>query len=398
MTTTVNTEGPTANERLGLAPTAPRPENETKPAQDRRETNPLLNDQPMKLGLFGTNCSGGLLVSHAETGFEITWEHTKAIAQSADRIGFEAIIPVARWKGFGGSSNFNGNCFETYTWAAGLAEATEQIAIGATSHLPTVHPIVAAKMATTVDRISGGRFALNMVMGWVPPEMEMFGAEQRQHDARYVFGQEWLDYVQRLWSEEGTFEVSGEFFNSRLNEAYPKPHQDPNPVLLNAGNSASGIEFSARNVDVNFASLDTLENIKAYTEKVRAKARDEYQRKIDVMTYGLVVCRDTEKEAKAAFQHVLDEGDYDGAGNVIKIAMSGASQSFEHAQELSERFVAGWGGYPLVGTPEQVVEGMKELNDNGMGGMIMGLIDPLEELPMFNEQILPLMKEAGLRI
>ncbi|MGO2110011.1 MAG: LLM class flavin-dependent oxidoreductase [Pseudoclavibacter sp.] len=387
----------TANERLGLAPTAPRPENETTPVQDRRETNPLLGDQPMKLGLFGTNCSGGLIVSHAPTSYEITWEHTKAIATKADQIGFEAMIPVARWKGFGGSSNFNGNCFETYTWAAGLAEATERIAIGATSHLPTVHPIVAAKMATTVDRISGGRFALNMVMGWVPPEMEMFGGEQRQHDERYEFGQEWLDYVMRLWSEQGTFEVSGDYFNSQLNEAYPKPHQGPNPVLLNAGNSTRGIEFSAKNVDINFASLDTLENVNAYTDKVRTKARDDYQRDIDVMTYGLVVCRETEAEAKAAFQQVLDEGDYDGAGNVIKIALSGASQSFEHARELSERFVAGWGGYPIVGTPEQVVDGLKSLHDNGMGGMIMGLIDPVEELPIFEEQILPLMREAGLR-
>jgi alkanesulfonate monooxygenase SsuD/methylene tetrahydromethanopterin reductase-like flavin-dependent oxidoreductase (luciferase family) len=53
-----------------------------------------------------------------------------------------------------------------------------------------VHPIVAAKAATTIDRISGGRFALNLVMGWVPPEMEMFGGEQREHDQRYAFGQE----------------------------------------------------------------------------------------------------------------------------------------------------------------------------------------------------------------
>ena len=114
-----------ANERLGLAPTDPRPDAETKPAQDRRETNPLLNDQPMKLGLFGINCSGGLIMSHAPSSFEITWEHQKSIARQADELGFEALVPVARWKGFGGSTNFNGNCFETYTWAAGISEATQ---------------------------------------------------------------------------------------------------------------------------------------------------------------------------------------------------------------------------------------------------------------------------------
>jgi alkanesulfonate monooxygenase SsuD/methylene tetrahydromethanopterin reductase-like flavin-dependent oxidoreductase (luciferase family) len=387
----------TANERLGLAATDPRPDRETKPVQDRRETNPLLNDQPMKLGLFGTNCSYGLIMSNAPSSYEVSWEHTTSIARQADQMGLEVLVPVARWKGFGGSTNFNGNCFETYTWAAGLAAVTERIAIGATSHLPTVHPIVAAKAATTIDRISGGRFALNLVMGWVPPEMEMFGGEQRQHDTRYAFGQEWIDYAKRLWSEPGSFDVEGEFFSGRDVEAYPKPHQGPHPVLLNAGNSPAGIEYSARNVDVNFASLDTLENIKAYTAKVRNKARDDFDRDINVMTYGLVVCRDTEQEAKAAFQQVVDEGDWGAAGNVIKIALSGASQSFDHAREMSERFIAGWGGYPLVGTPEQVVQGMKELNEAGMGGMIMGLIDPNEELPRFREQILPLMVDAGIR-
>lgn len=386
-----------ANKRLGLAPTDPRPDSETKPLVDRTQTNPLLGDQKMKLGLFGTNCSYGLIMSHAPTTYEVTWAHTKAIAQRADELGFEALVPVARWKGFGGSTNFNGNCFETYTWAAGLAEATERIAITSTSHLPTIHPIVAAKAATTIDHISGGRFALNLVMGWITPEMEMFGRKQREHDDRYAFGQEWLDFAIKLWTEEGSFDLDGPTFRGFDLEAYPKPHQAPRPVLLNAGNSPAGIDFSARNVDINFASLDTLENIKAYTDKVRAKARDDYQRQIDVMTYGLIVCRDTEKEAKAAFQQVVDEGDWGAAGNVIKIAGSGASQSFDHAVKMQERFIAGWGGYPIVGTPEQVAEELGKLNEAGMGGMIMGLIDYHEELRYFGDHVMPLLKQAGLR-
>jgi FMNH2-dependent dimethyl sulfone monooxygenase len=388
----------TANERLGLAPTDPRPAAETAPLVDRAQTNPLFGDQKMKLGLFGTNCSYGLIMSHAPTTYEATWSHTKEIAQRADALGFDVLVPVARWKGFGGSTNFNGNCFETYAWAAGLAEATERIAIASTSHLPTVHPIVAAKAATTIDHISGGRFALNLVMGWVPPEMEMFGGEQRQHDERYEFGQEWLDFALKLWTEPGSFDMDTKHFQGNDIEAYPKPHQAPRPALLNAGNSPRGIEFSAKNVDINFASLDTLENIKAYTEAVKKKALEEYQRQIKVMTYGLVVCRDTEEEAKAAFQQVVDEGDWGAAGNVIKIAGSGASQSFDHAvKEMQERFIAGWGGYPIVGTPEQVTEELGRLNEAGMEGMIFGLIDYNEELKYFGEKVMPLLKEAGLR-
>ena len=55
-----------------------------------------------------------------------------------------------------------------------------------------------------------------------------------------------------------------------------------------------------------------------------AKARDDFGRQIDVMTYGLVACRETEKETKDAFQEVLYDGDGGVAGNIIKIALSGA--------------------------------------------------------------------------
>jgi len=381
---------------IDFHPTAPRPVEETEPLRDSRETNPMFNDQKMKLGLFGTNCSYGLVMSHAPSTYEVTWAHTKEIAQRADKLGLEALVPIARWKGFGGTTNFNGNCFETYTWAAGLAEATENIAIFATSHLPTVHPIVAAKMATTIDRISGGRFGLNLVMGWVTPELAMFG-EQRQQEDRYAFGQEWIDYVLQLWGEKGTFEHHGTYFDGINLESYPKPVQAPRPVLINAGNSKSGVDFSARNVDINFASLDTLENMKDYTTAIKDKARNDYGRPLSTMTYGLVVARDTEKEAKEVFQQVIDMGDYGAAENVINIALSGSAGSFEHAREFQERFVAGWGGYPLVGTPEQVVEGLGQLNEAGMDGMIMGLVDYNEELKYFGERVLPLMVEAGLR-
>jgi dimethylsulfone monooxygenase len=382
---------------LELNPTAPRPREETEPLVDRRKTNPMFNDQKMKLGLFGTNCSHGLTMTHAPTTYRVTWEHTKEIAQRADELGFEALVPIARWRGFGGTTNFNGNYYETYTWAAGLAEATNNIAIFATSHLPTVHPIVAAKAAATIDHISGGRFGLNLVMGWFSPEMDMFHGAQREHDQRYAFGQQWLDLVQKLWSEPGSFDFEGDFFSGENLEAYPKPHQAPRPVLINAGNSPSGVEFSARNVDINFASLDTLENMAQYTKNIRHKAREEYGRDISTMTYGLVVARDTETEAKQAFQSVIDNGDWEAAGNVMKVAGM-ESQSFnEQIKAFQERFIAGWAGYPVVGSPEQVVEELGRLNEAGMDGMIMGFLDYNEEMKYFGERILPLMKEAGLR-
>ncbi|SFO52105.1 Flavin-dependent oxidoreductase, luciferase family (includes alkanesulfonate monooxygenase SsuD and methylene tetrahydromethanopterin reductase) [Pseudonocardia ammonioxydans] len=383
---------------LGLVPATPRAPHENTPLADGRTTNAMFAEQPLKLGLFGTNCSYGLTMSEAATGYELTWPHTLEIAQKADRIGFEALVPVARWRGFGSTTNYNGTCFETYTWAAGLSQATERITVFATSHVPTVHPIVAAKMATTIDHISGGRFGLNIVMGWFSPEMEMFDGTQREHDERYAYGQEWMDFVGRLWSEPGSFDVESTFFSCQDVEAYPKPVQGPRPVLINAGNSPAGMAFSARNVDVNFAAMTTVEDMADYTKRLRELARTDYDRDVSAMTYGLIVCRDTEAEAHAVYQDILDKGDRDGANNLMKVAGMQMRSLDAQIAAFQDRFIAGWGGYPIIGTPEQVVDELGRIHAAGMGGMIMGLLDYSAELDYFDDKIMPLLKEAGLRV
>jgi FMNH2-dependent dimethyl sulfone monooxygenase len=189
--------------------------------------HPVFNDQKLKLGVFSSNCSGGVIMSDAPTGFRVTWDQQLEIARTADRLGMEAMVPVGRWTGFRGNTNFNGVCFETYTWAAGLAQATEDIGIFTTTHVPTVHPIVGAKMATTIDHISNGRFGMNLVMGWFTPEMELFGREQLPHDERYAYGQEWVelrpeavDAVRRLRLRGHLLHLEG---RPRLPQADPDP-------------------------------------------------------------------------------------------------------------------------------------------------------------------------------
>jgi alkanesulfonate monooxygenase SsuD/methylene tetrahydromethanopterin reductase-like flavin-dependent oxidoreductase (luciferase family) len=137
--------------------------------------------------------------------------------------------------------------------------------------------------------------------------------------------------------------------------------------------------------------------MKTHSEKIKATARDKYNRKIQVMTYALVVCRDTEEQAKADHRRIIDEGDWDGARNVMS-ALGMESQSFAaQIEKFQERFIAGWGGINIVGTPEQVVQQFQELSDAGMDGAILGFLDYAEELEHFNEKVMPLLREAGLR-
>ena len=77
-----------------------------------------------------------------------------------------------------------------------------------------MHPVAVAKMGATIDHISNGRFALNVVAGWFKNEFDMFGAGMRPHDDRYAYAAEWID-VMRLWIEEEAFDYEGEYFSGK---------------------------------------------------------------------------------------------------------------------------------------------------------------------------------------
>jgi FMNH2-dependent dimethyl sulfone monooxygenase len=153
-------------------------------------TNPIFRANRLNLGVMAFNCSNGSTVTTAPEAWPMTWSDNVALAQIADRAGFEALLPVGRWKGYGGPSNFNNKTFESFTWAAGIGALTKQIAVLSTIHAPLVHPVMAAKQAATIDHITQGRFVLNLVCGWFRNEFEMFGVEWREHDVRYEYAAE----------------------------------------------------------------------------------------------------------------------------------------------------------------------------------------------------------------
>src|SRR5207248_11476589 len=190
-----------------------------------------------KLGVFGANLGGGCVATQVPRGLPATWPATLEIATLADQAGLEALVPVARWKGFGGATNFSGESFETYTWAAGLGAQTQRLTPFATSHVPTIHPIVAAKQATTIDHLTQGRFALNVVCGWFANEFAMFGRPMMDHETRYDYAEEWLEIVRRLWTEHDEWDFEGTYFRIERGFLEPKPLQQPHPPIMNAGRS-----------------------------------------------------------------------------------------------------------------------------------------------------------------
>ncbi len=364
-----------------------------------RSSSPLLSDHTLKLAVFGTNVSHGCSMTEAEGTIAVEWAESVRLAKAAERLGIEAMVPVARWRGFGGNTNFNHRSFETYTWAAGLAAATEKIMIFSTSHVPTIHPVLAAKQAVTIDHISGGRFGLNIVAGWNETEIAMFGSPQKDHDDRYHMAEEWISIIKRLWTEEAAFDFQGRHFHVPHAYAEPKPLQDPHPFVMSAGVSPAGRRFAAQHADLNFVLMPTLEEGRSVITATKQLARQEFNRDLLVFGMGYVVCRETEREAKDYFNYYVHEkGDWPGVRNLLKVLLPNSeSATPEQLETMAVNFIAGYAALPLVGTPEQIVDGMIRMSEAGMDGITLSWVNYDEGLAQFGDQILPLMVQAGLR-
>jgi alkanesulfonate monooxygenase SsuD/methylene tetrahydromethanopterin reductase-like flavin-dependent oxidoreductase (luciferase family) len=368
---------------------------------DRRTLNALYSDNRLKLGVFGANVSNGCAPTTAPGHLEMSWPNSRYIVTTADRAGFEALVPVARWKGFGGETNFNGTCYETLTWAAGMGAVTNHASIFSTTHVPTIHPIVAAKQCTTVDHLTGGRFALNVVCGWFSQELRMFGLQSIDHDARYAYADEWVEVVRRLWTEDEEFDYEGKFFKIEKGFHQPKPLQRPHPPIMNAASSVIGARFAAKHADMVFSGFHDgdLEKGRAAIAEMRRIGREDFGRDFQIWTSCSVVCRPTEKEAKDyAHYYIYEKGDLGAVETIIaEQGRRDPNQSPEAYERMKLQLVAGWGGCPLVGTPEQIVDELIALSKTGLDGIVLSWVNYQDEMRQWIAEVMPLIEQAGLR-
>jgi alkanesulfonate monooxygenase SsuD/methylene tetrahydromethanopterin reductase-like flavin-dependent oxidoreductase (luciferase family) len=370
--------------------------------KDRRETNPAFSSRRLKLGTFQTNLDSGCVMSDLDGRLDITWPNTLGLARLAEEMDFEALVPVARWHGFGGATNPQAAGFEAYTWAAGIAASTAKAGVFATSHISLNHPIVAAKQSTVIDHISGGRYALNIVTGWNQPEIDMFGGAMMGHAERYACAEEWLAIVKRLWTEDESFDHEGRYFKIKKGYLAPKPIQYPHPAIMNAGASELGRHYAVKNCDLVFTVIRTggLEECTAHVQAYHKLARD-YGRDIKVWTLVNIVQGETEKEARDFYNYyVHQQGDWEAAKNMVEIFSLETNKrnvSPERIKPLQEAFIQGWGGLPVVGTREQVVDTLATLSKAGLDGLLVAFPRYEEGLRDFRDKTYPLLQQAGLR-
>src|ERR1700737_2847047 len=124
------------------------------PSMRRRMSMPGGNK--LKLGLFGANCSSGRAVTKVPERWSGSWPDNLKLARMADAAGIDFMLPIGRWKGYGGATDYQGATLETITWATALLGATRQITCFGTVHAPLFHPVIAAKEMVTADHIGEG--------------------------------------------------------------------------------------------------------------------------------------------------------------------------------------------------------------------------------------------------
>ena len=371
--------------------------------KDRRESNPAFSTRKLKLGTFQTNLDSGCVMSDLDGRLDISWPNTVALAQLAEEMEFEALVPVARWHGFGGATNPQGPGFEAYTWAAGIAASTRKPGVFATSHISLNHPIIAAKQSTVIDHISGGRYTLNIVTGWNQPEIDMFGTVMMSHQDRYACAEEWLAIIKRLWTEDESFDHEGRFYKITKGYLQPKPIQNPHPAVMNAGASERGRHFATKYSDLVFTVIRTggLDEVRAHVQAYHKLAREEYGREVRVWTVANVVQGETEKEARDFYRYYVHEkGDWQAAKNMIDVfsaEINARDIPPERLKAYQEAFIAGWGGFPLIGTKEQIVDGLHNLSRAGLDGVLLAWPRFEQGMREFRDVTYPLLKQAGLR-
>jgi len=358
----------------------------------------LHSDNKLKLGLFGANCSSGRAVTKVPERWSGSWQDNVALAQMAEEAGIEFMLPIGRWKGYGGETDYQGATLETVTWAAGLLAKTKRITVFGTVHAPLLNPIIAAKEFVTADQIGEGRFGLNVVVGWNEDEFEMFGVAQREHERRYDYAQEWLDAIKMTWSRDEEFDFDGEFLKLRNVRANPKPYAETRPIIMNAGASNTGRGFAIRNCDALFSSTthgkfeEAAENVR----DVKARAR-EAGRAIDLYTTGVITCRPTKAEAEAYYRHcIIDNADWGAVDHIL--AMKKITPA-THPDFLARRthFANGLGGLPLIGDPDGIAADLGRLSAAGFSGIAVSLLNYAEELPFLRQEVLPRLARMGLR-
>ncbi|MGW0818564.1 LLM class flavin-dependent oxidoreductase [Streptomyces viridiviolaceus] len=325
-----------------------------------------------------------------------TVAYLSQIARAAESLGFTgALTPTGAW------------CEDAWLATAMVSRHTEHLKFLIAFRPGFVSPTLAAQMASTFQRQSGGRLLLNVVTGGESHEQRAYG-DFLDKDDRYRRTGEFLHIVRQLW-EGKTVDLHGEHL--RVEDARLTRVPDPVPDIYFGGSSPIAGEVAARHVDVYLTWGEPPAQVAEKISRIRSLAAREGR----TLRFGIrlhVITRDTSAQAWAEAGRLLDGFD----PQTVRAVQTGLSQSESEGQrrmlalhggsrdalEIHPNLWAGIGlvrggaGTALVGSHEEVAERIKDYADLGIDEFVLSGYPHLEEAYWFGEGVLPRLAAQGL--
>ncbi len=343
---------------------------------------------PIRFAYWVPNVSGGLVISKIPQRTSWDADYNRKLAQIAEEAGFDYALTQIRFTaGYGAEYQH-----ESVAFSHALLAATSRIKVIAALLPGPWNPTLAAKQIATISQLTGGRIAINLVSGWFSGEFRAIGEPWLDHDERYRRSEEFITALRGIWTQDD-FTYRGDFYRYTNYTLKPKP-ADPQPEIFQGGSSRAARDMAARVSDWYFTNGNSPEGIKAQVDDLQAKAAAN-NHTVKVGVNAFVIARDTEEEARAVLQEIIDNADPDAVkafGHEVKNAGKAspegegnwAKSSFNDLVQYNDGFKTN-----LIGTPDQIAERIVDLKEVGVDLALLAFLHFQEEVAYFGEHVIP---------
>ena len=348
----------------------------------------------MQIGVFIPIGNNGWLISETAPQYMPSFELNRSVTLRAEAYGFDFALSMIKLHGFGGKTQFWDHNLESFTLMAALAPLTKRIGIYATAATLTLPPAIVARMAATIDDISGGRFGINLVTGWQKAEYSQMGlwpGEAHFHN-RYEYLAEYTQILRELWAT-GHCDFKGKFF--QMDHCVLSPRPKAQVKLICAGQSDAGMDFSTRYADMNFCIAKGINTPGAVAPTIERLLAAGARNGREVGAYLLLTCivDQTDAAAMAKWRHYVAGADEEA---LAYVAAQSAMDSTPTANV--KQIVGGEGAINLnfgtfIGSPVTVAHMLDELAAvPGVKGILLTLDDFREGLDRFGQEVVPRLR------
>jgi FMNH2-dependent dimethyl sulfone monooxygenase len=351
----------------------------------------------IKFGYWMPLGSGGMVISSIPQRTDWSLDYHIGLAQVAEGIGFDYGLAPARFIASHGWELQQ----EAITCTAILASHTKRLKLIGAVHTGLWHPAMIAKMGSTIDYYSKGRFAINILSAWFKEEFRAFGEPWLDHDERYRRSEEFIQVLKGLWTQD-RLTFKGDFY--RINDGWlkPRPVSSPHPEIFQGGNSKAARRMAAKYSDWYFMNGNSVEGVKEQIDEVRALAAAE-GRTVKFGLNGFVIQRETEQEALEQLEAIIAHADpaivqsfgeqvkQAGASTADRIGMW-ANADFANLVQPNDGFKT-----RLFGPPEQIAARIREYQAVGVDMILCAFLNFTDELPAFGRAVIPLLQNVDVK-